>query len=133
MPRPERNLVSFLIRRHLEMSAVMNSRDLQDPATARHMAERVETVERLKALTLMTYADISAVNPAADGIQRRTVVVASKIIGPPKAGGPSCYSLADLSIAAARRLRGRRPRRCYWPKTGTVGEGGSNGFSQRSM
>jgi len=65
MPRPERDLVSFLIRRHLEMSAVMTSRDLQDPATARDMAGRVETVERLKALTLMTYADISAVNPTA--------------------------------------------------------------------
>jgi [protein-PII] uridylyltransferase len=65
MPRPERDMVGFLIRRHLEMSAVMNSRDLQDPATARHMAGRVETVERLKALTLMTYADISAVNPTA--------------------------------------------------------------------
>ncbi|MGC9949392.1 MAG: HD domain-containing protein [Bryobacteraceae bacterium] len=65
MPRPERDLVIFLIRRHLEMSAVMNSRDLQDPATARDMAGRVETVERLKALTLMTYADISAVNPSA--------------------------------------------------------------------
>ena len=65
MPRPERDMVCFLIGRHLEMSAVMNSRDLQDPATARHMAQRVETVERLKALTLMTYADISAVNPTA--------------------------------------------------------------------
>lgn len=65
MPRAERELVRFLIGRHLEMSAVMNSRDLQDPATARDMAARVETVERLKALTLMTYADISAVNPSA--------------------------------------------------------------------
>ncbi len=65
MPRPERELAGFLIARHLEMSAVMNARDLQDPATARLMAERVETVERLKALTLMTYADISAVNPSA--------------------------------------------------------------------
>ena len=64
-PRPERDLVTFLIRRHLEMSAVMTSRDLHDPATARLMAGRVETVERLRALTLMTYADISAVNPAA--------------------------------------------------------------------
>ncbi len=65
MPRAERDTVAFLIRRHLEMSAVMTSRDLQDPATARLMAGRVETVERLKALTLMTYADISAVNPTA--------------------------------------------------------------------
>ncbi|HLY16782.1 MAG TPA: hypothetical protein VKR61_06135, partial [Bryobacteraceae bacterium] len=65
MPRADRELVCFLIGRHLEMSAVMNSRDLQDPATARDMAQRVETVERLKALTLMTFADISAVNPSA--------------------------------------------------------------------
>jgi [protein-PII] uridylyltransferase len=65
MPRPERELVRFLIGRHLDMSAVMSSRDLLDPATAREMAQRVETVERLKALTLMTYADISAVNPTA--------------------------------------------------------------------
>ncbi len=65
MSRQERELVVFLIRRHLEMSAVMTSRDLQDPATARLMAGRVETVERLRALTLLTYADISAVNPAA--------------------------------------------------------------------
>jgi [protein-PII] uridylyltransferase len=65
MPRAERDLAVFLIRRHLEMSTVMTSRDLQDPATARYMAQRVETVERLKALTLMTYADISAVNPTA--------------------------------------------------------------------
>ena len=65
MPRADRELAGFLIARHLEMSAVMNSRDLQDPATARDMAHRVETVERLKALTLMTYADINAVNPSA--------------------------------------------------------------------
>jgi [protein-PII] uridylyltransferase len=65
MPQAHRDLVAFLIRRHLEMSAVMNSRDLQDPATARDLAERVQTVERLKALTLITYADISAVNPSA--------------------------------------------------------------------
>ena len=65
MPRPEREVALFLIARHLEMSALMQSRDLQDPATARDMAQRVGTVERLKALTLLTYADISAVNPTA--------------------------------------------------------------------
>jgi len=65
MPRAEREMACFLIARHLEMSALMHSRDLQDPATARDMAQRVGTVERLKALTLLTYADISAVNPTA--------------------------------------------------------------------
>jgi [protein-PII] uridylyltransferase len=43
----------------------MNSRDPSDPATARELAERVGTIEDLKYLTLLTYADISAVNPEA--------------------------------------------------------------------
>ncbi len=55
----------FLIEHHLDLSAVMNSRDLGDPATALELAKRVETLEHLKLLTLMTYADISAVNPDA--------------------------------------------------------------------
>ena len=58
-------MVSFLIGSHLEMSAMMNSRDLSDPSTSREMAAKTGTVERLKLLTLLTYADISAVNPSA--------------------------------------------------------------------
>jgi [protein-PII] uridylyltransferase len=61
----EWGIVNFLIGAHLEMSAAMNGRDLSDPATIREMAARVGTVERLKLLTLLTFGDISAVNPAA--------------------------------------------------------------------
>jgi [protein-PII] uridylyltransferase len=57
--------VLFLIRCHLELSGALQSRDVFDPQTIREVAHRVETVERLKALTLLTYADISAVNPTA--------------------------------------------------------------------
>jgi [protein-PII] uridylyltransferase len=57
--------VSFLIGSHLEMSAMMNGRDLSDPVTHRDMAAKTGTVERLKLLTLLTYGDISAVNPSA--------------------------------------------------------------------
>jgi [protein-PII] uridylyltransferase len=64
-PRREREMVRFLISNHLELSAAMQARDLSDPQTIREMAARVETVERLKALTLLTYADIGAVNPEA--------------------------------------------------------------------
>lgn len=64
--RPEeQSAVEFLIEHHLDLSAVMSSRDLHDPATARMIAHRIGTLERLKLLTLLTYADISAVNPAA--------------------------------------------------------------------
>ena len=65
VPEGDRAEVVFLISAHLEMSATMSSRDVYDPAIAREMAKRVGTVERLKYLTLLTYADISAVNPEA--------------------------------------------------------------------
>jgi [protein-PII] uridylyltransferase len=65
MPEHDRRTVLFLIEHHLDLSAVMNSRDLSDPATAEYLAARVETIESLKQLTLLTYADISAVNPDA--------------------------------------------------------------------
>jgi [protein-PII] uridylyltransferase len=64
--RPEeQSAVEFLIEHHLDLSAVMSSRDLYDPATARLLAAGIGTLERLKLLTLLTYADVSAVNPAA--------------------------------------------------------------------
>jgi [protein-PII] uridylyltransferase len=64
MPAAERDSVRFLIRSHLAMSATMNGRDPFDPSTARDFAHTVGTVENLQRLTLITYADISAVNPA---------------------------------------------------------------------
>jgi [protein-PII] uridylyltransferase len=63
IPAQDRDTVLFLIRNHLELSSTMQSRDLFDPQTVRDVAHQVETVERLKALVLLTYADISAVNP----------------------------------------------------------------------
>jgi [protein-PII] uridylyltransferase len=63
MPPQDRETVLFLIRHHLALSAVMQSRDVFDPETIRGVAHAVETVERLKSLTLLTWADIGAVNP----------------------------------------------------------------------
>ena len=64
MPAPDRDTVSFLIRNHLELSSAMRSRDLADPKAIHDVAQIVGTEDRLKALTLLTYADISAVNPS---------------------------------------------------------------------
>ncbi len=64
-PAEERAAVEFLVAHHLALSEIMTARDLGDPATARAIAERVGTIERLKLLTVMTYADISGVNPGA--------------------------------------------------------------------
>ena len=65
MPADEAKTVLFLIEQHLVLSGVMNSRDLSDVSTARDIARQVGTVERLKLLTLLTFADISAVNPTS--------------------------------------------------------------------
>ncbi|MGA2990037.1 MAG: [protein-PII] uridylyltransferase [Candidatus Korobacteraceae bacterium] len=56
--------VSFLIAYHLDMSAAMR-RDIFDPGTLQTLAQAVGSPERLKMLCLLTYADISAVNPDA--------------------------------------------------------------------
>ncbi len=74
LPADDRATVMFLIGKHLEMSATMSSRDIYDPAVVRDVAKRVGTVERLKYLTLLTYADISAVNPEAMTAWRATLL-----------------------------------------------------------
>ena len=72
MPDGEREMVRFLIGKHLALSATMNTRDLEDPLAIELLAHRMETVERLKALTLLTYGDISAVNPGTMTPWRRS-------------------------------------------------------------
>ncbi|HUB78144.1 MAG TPA: hypothetical protein VMB03_05060 [Bryobacteraceae bacterium] len=64
MPAQEQDAVAFLIRNHMELSLAMQSRDPADPKTIQDLAQTVGTEERLKALTVLTYADISAVNPS---------------------------------------------------------------------
>lgn len=58
-------MVRFLIANHLRMSATILQRNIFDPETVQSFAESVATIERLRMLTLFTYADISAVNPQA--------------------------------------------------------------------
>jgi [protein-PII] uridylyltransferase len=55
----------FLIERHLDMSRLMTTRDPKDATTTAALAALVGTVERLKMLTILTYSDISSVNPTA--------------------------------------------------------------------
>ena len=64
-PPQEIDDVAFLVLHHLALSEVMTGRDLADPTTAQALAQRVGTIERLKLLGVLTYADISGVNPTA--------------------------------------------------------------------
>ncbi|HUI41922.1 MAG TPA: HD domain-containing protein, partial [Terriglobia bacterium] len=63
-PEEDRTIL-FLIAHHLDMSSTLLRRDILDPATIREFARKVGSSERLKMLTLLTYADIKSVNPEA--------------------------------------------------------------------
>jgi len=65
LSKEDAQTVGFLIAAHLEMSSTLRRRDIYDPETVRELAGKIETPERLKMLTLLTLADIKAVNPEA--------------------------------------------------------------------
>ena len=56
-------LVAWLIEEHLLMSMVAQTRDLNDRKTITDFAERVQSLERLKLLLILTICDIRAVGP----------------------------------------------------------------------
>ena len=61
----EKAEVYFLIEHHLDMSGTVQRRDIFDPSTVSGFAGTVGNLERLQRLSLLTYADIHAVNPEA--------------------------------------------------------------------
>lgn len=65
VPAEAQREIDFLIEHQSDLAEVMSGRDVEDPATARHLAERVGTIERLKLLTIMTYADLAALSSDA--------------------------------------------------------------------
>ncbi|HMN49905.1 MAG TPA: HD domain-containing protein [Ignavibacteriaceae bacterium] len=56
--------VSFLVKNHLLMEQVAFRRNLNDPETLNVFTSKFNSLEELDLLYLMTYADLSAVNPA---------------------------------------------------------------------
>jgi [protein-PII] uridylyltransferase len=59
----ETDLVAWLVEVHLVMSTLAQSRDLTDRKTIENFAAVVQSLERMKLLTILTTADIRAVGP----------------------------------------------------------------------
>jgi [protein-PII] uridylyltransferase len=55
--------VAWLIEQHLVMSTIAQSRDLSDRKTIENFAATMQSLERMKLLTILTTADIRAVGP----------------------------------------------------------------------
>ena len=60
----DREIVLFLISRHLDMSYTAQQRDLDDPKVIERFAELVMDEQHLKMLYLLTFADMRAVSTA---------------------------------------------------------------------
>ncbi|MGA1354846.1 MAG: HD domain-containing protein, partial [Candidatus Limnocylindrus sp.] len=59
----EREVLVFLVEEHLVLSWASQRRDLSDPSVIEDIARRVQTVERLDLLALLTWVDIASVAP----------------------------------------------------------------------
>jgi [protein-PII] uridylyltransferase len=59
----DRELVEFLVERHLAMSHVAQKQDVFDPEVVRRFADLVRTERRLVALYLFTVADVRGTSP----------------------------------------------------------------------
>lgn len=105
LDQDETDLVAWLVRHHLLMSATAFKRDLTDPRTIENFAAEVQSVERLRHLMMLTAVDIRAVGPGVWNSWKRQL-------------------LGELSDAAQERLRlghlrhGRKERVDF--KKGTV-------------
>ena len=59
----EISIVSSLVMNHLVMEQTAFRRNLNDPETLNNFTSRFKSIEELEQLYLLTYADLSAVNP----------------------------------------------------------------------
>lgn len=97
----ETDTVSWLIEYHLVMSEIAQSRDIQDPETARHFADIVQSPARLALLMILTACDIRAVGPGVwtgwKGSLLRALYYATE---PILSGGHSKITQSDRVIEA---------------------------------
>ena len=63
LPDHQRDLVMFLVHRHLQMADLALRRDINDPAVLLKFSHEVGSPESLQMLYVLTAADISAVGP----------------------------------------------------------------------
>jgi [protein-PII] uridylyltransferase len=63
LERDDRELVEFLVERHLAMSHVAQKQDVYDPEVVKAFADLVATERRLVALYLFTVADVRGTSP----------------------------------------------------------------------
>ena len=103
----ETETVAWLIEVHLVMSSVAQSRDLSDRMTIENFSAIVQSVERLKLLTILTTADIKAVGPGVwNGWKAQLIRTLYYETEPTLTGGFSEVNRGQRVAIAQAELRG---------------------------
>jgi [protein-PII] uridylyltransferase len=63
LPTQTSETVEWLVREHLTMARFIQMRDVAHPKTAHEFAQQVQDVDRLRMLTVLTWADTHSVGP----------------------------------------------------------------------
>ncbi|TIX48905.1 [protein-PII] uridylyltransferase [Alteraurantiacibacter aquimixticola] len=98
LTKAETELVSWLVRYHLLMSATAFKRDLSDPKTIEDFVEEVDDLEHLGQLTVLTIVDIRAVGPGIWNSWKR------QLLG-------ELYTLAEENLRLGEDDEARRQKR----------------------
>ncbi len=93
----ETELVAWLVRNHLLMSAVAFKRDLSDFKTIQDFASQVKSVERLRQLMVLTVVDIRAVGPGVWNSWKRQLLT-------------DLFEAAQEMLLLGHKQRGRKER-----------------------
>ena len=93
----ETELVAWLVRWHLLMSATAFKRDLADTKTISDFVAEVQSLERLRQLMVLTVVDIRAVGPGIWNSWKR------QLIG-------ELYELSEEQLRLGHKSRGRKER-----------------------
>ncbi|MBX5160882.1 MULTISPECIES: [protein-PII] uridylyltransferase [unclassified Rhizobium] len=105
LSQKQTEIVVWLIEEHLTMSMVAQTRDLTDRKTITDFADRVQSLDRLKMLLILTICDIRAVGPGVwngwKGQLLRTLYYETELL---LAGGFSEVSRKERAGAAAEAL-----------------------------
>src|SRR5437660_2982127 len=102
----ETELVAWLIEVHLLMSTVAQSRDLSDRMTIENFSSVMQSVDRMKLLTILTAADIKAVGPGVwNGWKAQLIRTLYYETEPVLTGGFSEVNRAQRVAAAQAEFR----------------------------
>ena len=93
----ETELVAWLVRNHLLMSATAFKRDLADYKTIQDFVGRVKSMERLRMLTVLTVVDIRAVGPGVWNSWKRQLLT-------------ELFDSAEELLVLGHKTRGREQR-----------------------